>query len=318
MANLSYFEFINYSGEYVSMFPSNKTTFTGTLPTFQQPVFKDFIQELNLTNRLIAMKENNLGFLDYFWFIPKTKDNNYTPQYIVDMMSSLYYEPVQSTPHYGGVKIRSSLDPTFEKVAYIKDNSLPQEAVDVIPIFTDESMGDKFVFLGYKKKSDTVNVNSLTLLSVGIYGYVIFGEHLEPSEKAKMELNHSQADGKYPFSMNDKQISPVLRTLLEEGGFALSTTDCKCMYVGKDDTEGRDIRYWTFGEFGYKRNSFSYTVRVDISGKPPMCIPEPTDTKECSKGVIITYDEAMREFKEGGKYPSAFPSHVRQLRMCDV
>jgi hypothetical protein len=90
------------------------------------------------------------------------------------------------------------------------------------------------------------------------------------------------------------------------------------MYVGKDDTEGRDIRYWTFGEFGYKRNSFSYTVRVDISGKPPMSIPEPTDTKECSKGVIITYDEAMREFKKGGKYPSAFPSHVRQLRMCDV
>ena len=324
MAQFSYFEFINSSGKYVSLFPSNKTTFSGSLPNLETPVFEDL--EIDMFNLLNAMEKINLGFLDYFWFIPSSKDNTYTEKYILTAMKSLYYEPVSTTAHYGLVKIRSYLHPEFVKTAYIKDNSLPQEAVDVIPVFTDDSMGDRFVVLGYKKKSDNVTVTfedkePITMLSVGIYGHVIFGEHLETSEKAKMEMIHATANGNYPFSINDKEISPVLRTLLEEGGFALSANQCKCKYVGMDNVKGRDIRYGTFGEggmFGYERTSFSYTVRVDISGKPPMSVPEPVDTKECSKGVIITYEEAMREFKEGGKYPPAFPSHCRQLRMCDV
>jgi len=323
MTQFSYFEF-NSSGKYVSLFPSNKTTFAGSLPSLHTPVFEDV--KMNIFNLLTAMKDNKLGFFDYFWFIPSSKDvHTYTEKYIQIVMDSLYYEPVSSSQHYGTVNIRSYLNPEFIKTAYIKDNSLPQEAVDVIPIFTDDSMGDRFVVLGYKKKSDDVTITfednqSISLLSVGIYGHVIFGEHLEPSEKAKMEKVHFDANGVYPFSMNSKEISPVLRTLLEEGGFELKNSECKCMYVGKDDMKGRDIRYWTFGEggmFGYERTSFSYTVRVDISGKPPVSIPEPLDTKECSKGVIITYEEAMLEFKSGGKYPPAFPSHYRQLHMCD-
>ena len=323
--NISYFEFIDAGNKYVSMFPSTKTTYSTPMPKLFDTVFnaslKDEDQFLHL---LYAMKKNNFGFLDFFWFLPLPVNKVYSDSEIVIAIKSLYYEPLSRTPNYGVANIKSSLYKDFEKKVYIKDTSLPQEAIDTIPLFINTETNTQYVALGYKKKSDDIsvlfrNATKITVLSVGIYGYVLYGEHLEPSEKAAMEDVEKTAVGKYPYQIKDKQVSPALRCLLEEGGFNLTSKDCKCYYLGKDFHEARDSRYWTFGDdviFGYNRPSFSHTVCVVIEGNPPKELNEPKDTDECSKGILITKEEALKEFNVNGKYPPAFSSHVRQLRMC--
>lgn len=334
LKKLSYFEAQDQNGKFVGMFPSTKTSFTSDLPQLGDKVFLPSSQDIEDLSQLTqAMQPIDLGFNDLFWFLPSLAlvpdKKTFTVDEILDEMASLYYEPISSTINFGVVSIRSTLFQSFAKNAYIKDTSLPQEAIDSIPIFNDAETQQKFVALGYKKKSAemmvTFGAKTVALLTTGIYGFVIYGEHLEVEEKKKMDSVEVQAAGKYPFEINEKGISPALRTLLEEGGFRLTSASCRCFYMGKDATkdeeESRDIRYGKIQSedgqvFGYARSSFSHTVLVLVEGNPPKELNEPVDAKECSKGVIITLEEALKEFQSGGKYKPAFASHVRQLRMC--
>ncbi|NDH69465.1 MAG: hypothetical protein EBY22_16535, partial [Gammaproteobacteria bacterium] len=91
-------------------------------------------------------------------------------------MNSLLYNPTTNiTEFYGECNITSSLDPTFKLTVYMKSDPLPQEAIDVIPVFEAEN-GEKFLILGTKKKSPMVSLNfenffkkSVSVLSVGLY-----------------------------------------------------------------------------------------------------------------------------------------------------
>lgn len=311
--NISYFEFIDATNKYVSMFPSTKTTFSSPLPKKFDKVFNlDTEDKEQLPLLIQAMKKYNFGFSDFFWFLPLNK-TTYSNEEIIEFMGSLYYEPLETTPNYGVVKIKSL---NFEKIAYIKDTTLPQEAIDTIPLFITKPT-QKFTALGYKKKSSEVCVGDISILSVSLYGYVIYGEHLEASEKASMEEIEKKSNGCLPFRINDKQISPALRCLFEEGGFSLSPENCTCYYLGKDSREGRDPRYWKFDSFGYNRPSSAHMVCVIIKGTPPKELNEPQDTNECSKGVIVTLENALEEFKENGKYTPAFSSHINQLSLVE-
>jgi len=337
--NLSYFEFFDIKRNiYVSLFPSNLTVFDEkSLPVDGDHVF----DEKNITENLVydillEIKKINFGFRDFFWFVPKEIEKGLTFETLKTWLSSLYYtfpSPLEITKNYGVSIIKSKVDEKFNLKVYVKSTSLPQEAIDVIPIFVDDEKQQKCVVLGTKKKSDSFSISfgvdkELELLTVGIFGKVIFGEHLEKEEKAAMAEIRAQFNTSPIPVKKQKQVSAALRALLEEGGFIFDQENIECYYVLKHNAYGRDIRYWPFGEtfvskegeetywkYGYPRSSTSDTVVVIIKGKVPDTLPDPIDQIECDKPVVLNCEDAM-EFLYSEKYKLAFPSHYHQLEVA--
>ena len=324
----SYFEFYDFfQSVFVSLFKTTKTTFDAKkMPRKGDKVFPSIASmgENYLQNLLDALKDNNFGFHDTFWFLPK--QYSYNLDEIKNWMDSLFYDPTENiTEHYGECLIRSSLEPNFKLTVYVKSDALPQEAIDVIPVFQSEN-GEKFLILGTKKKSNLVTIQfrekSINVLSVGLYGRVIFGEHLEEGEKKRMESIRSQFLNK-PVKMASKDISPVLRTLLEEGGFHLSNKECDCYYIHFDNRPQRDPRYGIYGKgdpeqiFGYMRDSTSDTIVVLVKGKVPKVLPNPLDSSECDKPIIVKANDALKLMSSGNVYFSpAFKSHLFQIAVA--
>jgi hypothetical protein len=230
-------------------------------------------------------------------------------------MGSLVYVPDVRTPFYMRYNIKSTVDPNFSQTVFVKSQSLPQEAIDVIPIFDDGTT--KYVALGYKKVSPSIFITldshtEINLLSTGKNGYVLFGEHLEQSEKSLIYELSSRFTGT-PIEMTKREISSSLRALFEEGGFDVADCMGKFYYIHEDSRPGRDDRYWVYeaGDtiFGYKRESTSHTILLYIEGTPPKKLNTPNDTQECSTGIILKDSEALEILIDGG----AFFSHVFQL-----
>lgn len=327
MTAFSYFEYHDQHNDiYVSLFKTTKTTFDSTkMPLFKQKALN--VQDL--ADQLIALQRNNLGFFDTFWFM-KRKDS-YSLGELTEWMDSLYYVPSDNiTEHYGVCYIQSHLDPLFEIKVYVKSTSLPQEAIDVIPIFKSEENEEIFVMLGQKKKSPLITVflgdgAEVDILSVGMYGTIIFGEHLEESEKKRMTDLRSiflQKNNTEPVKINDQQISPVLRTLLEESGFKLSSLNSEVFYVHYDNRIGRDIRYYTYKindydqkYFGYCRQSASDTVLVVIKGRVPDVLPDPLDAVECGRPFAINKSRLLG-LLNSGYLNLAFHAHSAQLQIA--
>ena len=318
LPRFSYFEFWDLVRDvYVSLFPTDKTLITDVrnFPQEGDKVFPSvYGNDTEFMHMFHAMKENDFGFFDNFWFIPKTQ-THYTLDYIKSWMDSLVYVPNELTPSYKRYTIVSKLDPNFKLIVYVKNQSLPQEAIDVIPVFTNGET--KFVALGHKKVSPLIsitdgNIYNKVLFSTGKYGFVIFGEHLEPSEKSSMNELASQFQGT-PIEMKERQISSSLRALFEEGGFKVDNDMGQFFYVHRDSRPGRDDRYWTYNTdefvFGYNRESVSHTVLVLMKGDMPKMMNDPADADECDKGIIMTASDAVEILLDSG----AFFSHAFQL-----
>lgn len=325
--HFSYFEFYEAGRDvFVSLFKTTKTSFCAEkMPKSGERVFPNIPDDAFWYKQLVALQKNNFGFHDTFWFLPRR--NNYTLDDIKEWMSSLVYEPTTNvTEAYGECRITSTiqLDPPFSLTVYVKYDPLPQEAIDVIPLFKGTD-NEYYVVLGQKKKSDTVSVElrgrTLSLLSVGLYGKVILGEHLEDGEKKRMEEIRTQFRNK-AIKMKSKDVSPVIRTLLEEGGFQMSSLEVDCYYVHFDNRPGRDPRYTVYNRngddqnemFGYFRESSSDTVVVLMSGDVPKELPNPTDTIECDKPIVLKAKDAIRLLTGvDERFTPAFWSHVIQL-----
>lgn len=320
----SYFEFWDLTNDiFVSLFPTEKTTITDSsnFPDDNQPVFGNFFSftDVDFTLIMKSLKENKLGFYDTFWFVPPGK-THMTLVELQEWMLSLKYHPCHQTPHYHQYRITSDLDPDFSQIVYVKNESLPQEAIDVVPVFISEH-SKQHVVLGWKKQSPVIKISSplsdepIDILTVGLYGSVLFGEHLEKDEKAKMDELASSFKNK-PIYMKDKEVSAALRTILEEGGFELKSDNCECYYIHTDTMPSRDPRYWTYDfedhNFGYTRESRAHTVLVMIEGKIPETMPDPKDHLECSKGMIVERKRAIETLLQSG----AFFSHVYQLSIA--
>lgn len=319
LPRFSYFEFWDLTRDvYVSLFPTDKTLVNDerNFPQEGDKVFPSvYDNDTEFMHMFHAMKENDFGFFDNFWFIPKTQ-THYTLDYIKTWMDSLTYVPNELTPSYKRYTLVSKLDPNFNLVVYLKNQSLPQEAIDVIPVFA--TVENRFVALGHKKMSPLISITdshcnyNKVLFSTGKHGFVIFGEHLEPTEKKSINELASRFRGN-PIEMNERQISSSLRTLFEEGGFKMHNDIGKFFYVHRDSRPGRDDRYWTYGTdefvFGYNRESVSHTVLVLMKGDIPEMMNDPADTDECGKGIIVPASEAVEILVDSG----AFFSHVFQL-----
>jgi len=323
---ISYFEFYELSKDvFVSLFKTTKTTFEkNCMPQTGERVFPLIPDDSFFYKQMVALQKNNFGFHDCFWFMPKK--NTYTISEIKEWMASLVYNPTPNvTMSYGECFLTSTIDPSFKLTVYLKSDPLPQEAIDVIPIFKSAD-GEKYVILGSKKKSDNVCVNfgadkNVNILSVGLFGKVILGEHLEEKEKKRMEDIRKQFSNK-AVQMNSKDISPVLRTLLEEGGFKLDSTQIDCHYVHFDNRPARDPRYTIYNRngddkdevFGYMRDSTSDTIVVLIKGEPPAELPDPLDSVECDKPMIVKATDALSLLTgHDPRFKAAFWSHVYQL-----
>ena len=335
ISNISYFEFKSYDGQYVSKYPSAKTT-AGVMPKYTGSAL-NYVFPYSSTNpdtilyfeeNLKALADNFFMFPDFYWFVdPKGADAEYSPSgntiyslgKILNWMSSLYYDNnyVVEANHIK-CTMKSTLSLEFSLPCYITSTSLPQEAIDSIPV----SKGPEGlrVILGRRAANPPVLVSS-GYFDVGIAGkpgYILYGEHLEPSEKKKIDVLYDKflQSGKSIMEISMQDSSSALRALYEEGGLEI-TGKISAYMLKKDDAPGRDARYWTFGEngkFGYKRVSSSYNILLIIPTLDKL--PEPKDTIECQKGVIITEKEARTEFRVGGKYDPVFPAHVRQLNMA--
>jgi len=320
LPRLSYFEFWDCArGIFVSLFPTEKTTLDSksNFPSEGDQVFPTAYNQPDsvFIELFFAMKERDFGFFDNFWFVPKTFPV-YTLENIKTWMHSLVYVPESDTMFYKRYAIKSKLDPTFNLVVFVKSQSLPQEAIDVIPIF-DDGMS-KYVAIGQKKISQPVSISTqervhpITLLSTGKYGFVIFGEHLEHTEKQVIYDVASRFTGS-PIEMTQREISSSLRTLFEEGGFSISDCSGKFYYIHEDSRPARDDRYWTYetddNVFGYKRISTSHTIVLHIKGQAPETLNDPDDIQECSRGIVVKDSDAIDLLVDSG----AFFSHVFQL-----
>jgi len=315
----------------------DETVYEKMFPVDKNKVFdEEEISEVKVFDFLLEMKKINFGFRDFFWFVPKEIEKGLCFETLKNWLSSLYYtlsSPLEVTKNYGVFFIKSKLDEKFHLKVYVKSTPLPQEAIDVIPIFVDVENQKKCVVLGTKKKSDSLTISfsknkEIELLTVGIFGKVIFGEHLEKEEKAAMAEIRSQFNNSPIPVKKQKQVSAALRALLEEGGFTFDQENIECFYVLKHNAYGRDVRYWPFGEtfvseegeetywkYGYPRSSTSDTVVVIIKGKVPNVLPDPVDQIECDKPVVLDCEDAMK-FLYSEKHKLAFPSHYHQLEVA--
>jgi hypothetical protein len=321
--NLSYYEFkesVNTDTMYISAYPTNRCDeYKGRLPENYEPVFKDCKIE-NLKDFLYALKKNNFGISDFIWFL-KDIQSTISAQYIVDWMNSLQYSQIVKKGELYEAMIISSIDSSFFKKVYIKGSSLPQEAIDTVVLFTGGMQ--IMTLIGAKAKSSLIQIQfpdeTIEILKVGLFGNIIVGEHLETSEKAMMQKMYDtfEKNGKSHMKLNKKQGSPAVRAIMEETGFIISTEFSAQPYlIGRDNDKGRDPRYWTFGEYGYERNSETTVIAMVFDTDAPKVIPEPLDFEECTKSQIVSFEYALKEFQENGKLAPAFKAHPKLLQMC--
>jgi hypothetical protein len=328
-STFSYFENKTDAG-YLSKYPSGpgKCKFTGSIPANGTAVFKITTPNLyqHLINFLYALKQNEFGFSDFFFLAQQNDTNTYTGRELIEWYQSLYFENGVIENDICKIQIKSNLTSTFSTTCYLKDTPLPQEALDTLVFFCNTST---YTALGNKRKSESVSVHFISdvisLLNVGMHGTVILGEHLEANEKKEMNSafdayrENEKKTGKQYMRISDRAVKPAMRALAEEFGFHSTDFNFETYIVGKDTQDGRDPRYWTFGnsgEYGYKRHSESLMVALLAKCEIPTEIPDPEDLSECSKGVIVPVEYALSEFSTTGHLKCAFPSHPRQLRLC--
>ena len=280
-----------------------------------------------LSCHLQTLANNAFQFPDFYWFVdPKGAGARITPEKIVyngsriiEWMRSLYYDnEFESTPNHIKCTMRSTLDKDFSIVCYITSSSLPQEAIDSIPVCRD-SNGFR-VILGRRAANSPVCVmfGDTEIEIRGVSVYVLYGEHLLPEKKRQIEqLYKTFLDSEKPsMKISTQDASEALRAIYEEGGFIVDG-QVEAYMLKKDDAPGRDARYWTFGscnQYGYERISSSYNILLVIPTIDKL--PEPIDTTECQKGVIVSAETALQEFRQNGSFEPVFPCHVRQLALA--
>jgi hypothetical protein len=303
---------------YISAFPSTAiSNYSGPVPEVGTKVFTDLTQN-NLQNFITVLISNKFGLSDTLWFL-----KDYAPimnaQDILDWLHSLTYGPSVVKDKYLECSFTSTLDSTFSKKVYIKSVTLPQEALDTVIVFTG---GSKITtLLGKKVKSPELTIKfehqELSVLKVGMYGFVVVGEHLEQSEKscilgAVSELEQSQK----PFiQLDQKQASAAIRSMMEETGISASTHNFTPYLIGTDTDDGRDPRYWVYDGYGYQRPSKTVVVVMVSDASPPENLPEPLDFHECTKGQLVTFDTALTQFCRDGSLTPAFPAHSKLITM---
>ena len=332
--SFSYFEnIVDSSSEkaFISIFPpgNKQCTYKQDLPVDGTKVFNLDLSLLEFESQfydfLAALVQKNFGLGDFMYFM-KSFSPEMTVQSFYDWYSSLYYKSSSLENDVCVSIIGSTMDETFSKKTYLKDITAPQEALDTFIFLEDKST--IYTILGYKRKTESINVTfsdgrSINILRTGLFGSVICGEHLETHEKAQMNSNwflynrHKEETGLDYLKLDQKSVSAAIRGLLEELKFTPSENFTPYI-VGKDVLPARDERYWVFGDnnqYGYKRPSESTMIAfVGHCAKPEL--DEPLDTYECSKGSVVDLDYALREFRVGGQLDCAFPSHSRML--CSV
>jgi hypothetical protein len=327
-STFSYFENKVEDG-YLSLFPSTKCKFTKEIPANGKKVFQinndnQFYQKFNYF--LQELKKNNFGFNDFFFLLKYSE--TYSAQEIIEFYKSLYYSNGIIENEICKIEIKSNILDSYCNICYLKDTSLPQEALDTFVFFCNDSK-QIYTALGNKRKSDLISINfvsdKINLLKTSLYGTVIIGEHLEQNEKKEINESfnlfelHKKIKGQNYMKLNSRDAKPSMRALAEEFGLESNQFNFDTYIIGKDTRDNRDPRYWTFGnknEYGYQRKSESLMIILISKCNIPSEIPDPQDIEECSKGVIVSVDYALKEFSETGKLKCAFPSHPVQFKMC--
>lgn len=324
-------------GEYLSRFPSTKTQ-AGSVSTLYAGSYlfpalcvrctkterKPFIDEL--AKHLRELSTNSFMFVDFYWFVALQRAGGViSPESIVididnlyTWLSSLYiYSNFDdyTSPHHTKYVIRSTQDWEFSMECYKTLDSLPQEAIDSIPVCRDAN--GLRVVLGRRAANPPVIVKNgdEEIVIAGKPGYVLYGEHLLPEKKREIETLYSAFldSGKTSMKISEQAASEALRAIYEEGGLVVDG-QVEAYMLKKDGAPGRDLRYWKYGNYGYERVSSSYNILLVIPTIDKL--PQPVDTAECQKGVIVSENTARQEFCQGGKFEPVFPSHVRQLALA--
>lgn len=321
-SNLSYYEFCTKDG-FISRFPSGSTVCTKPLKSPIRISTTEYAWYDKFDEYFTTLATNNLGIFDIFWWLPDISTTVCNPQTLLRYISNTLVIPLEVCQKHQKVKIVNTLVPGFEIDAYFTTNSLPGEAIDVVPVFVDGF--EQYTAIGRKKESPRIGVTLssgkvIRVLTVGIYGNVIFGEHLNPDEKAS--LNNLRDEF---FSRNQQkpvvidgshEPSSAIRTLAEE--FGLKNLRCaRSGYVDYSITlpteqPCRDPRYGIVGPYGYGRISIAHTLCCIFECSPPSD-PIPLDMEECDKPRIVLLRDAVENFKAGMKYSPAFPSHEFQF-----
>jgi len=339
--NFSYFE-VRRGAEFMTRYPG--ATEPGTIPTDPRVFNMRDLHENGLMDFIEAVTANKFCVSDFLWFLPLNflkPGATYSASDVIAWMESLRFDMLSfkdnMSPSKDKVisierKIMSTLDPEFSCPAYLASTSLPQEAIDSIPMTIRN--GKLYVALGRRAKCIPIVITDShgnTIICHGNPNYILYGEHLEPKEKDALVALYAAflATGLDYMAMPSRKASAALRALAEEGGFVVEADDVLVYILKKSEEPGRDLRYWIFsaGEgkpmFGYKRNSFSYNILFVL---PTLDIEEPLDTFECQKGAILSAEVALHTFCRGGsiarvgeedlRFEPVFPAHAGQMEMA--
>jgi hypothetical protein len=335
---LSYFEMFALGG-FISRFPTTASEITNPLTRIISPLNNNGaffscgcdtkVWSDSFDSYMRTLADNNFGLCDLFWWLPPQLFATGQPidsALLWKYVSSTEFALGEVTKHHQVITIKNSLHPEFSVVSFYKDTPLPGEAIDVVPCFVTPS-GKMYSALGYKKESPRIPIRLgsgevINVLHTGIFGNVIFGEHLLPSEKSSMDKLRVQfeAVGEQPIFVSHREMSAAMRTLAEEAGF--KEKDAKLFYVGfsqTDDDPCRDSRYGRVynGEtrmYGHVvgRISSAHTLCCVFHCDPPSN-PVPEDQEECGKPTILPISSIRRNFRVGGLFEPAFPAHVDQM-----
>lgn len=330
---LSYFEVFMNNG-FISRFPTSCTNLVRPMETPFENVtlFRDSsrIPERVWSNLFSTyfkfIHSRNFGVNDLFWWLPNTQTAVSNAETLWEYISNVVIEPGDVTQTHQCVTIKNKLDDTFSVKAFFKNDPLPQEAIDVVPIFKTGS--ELYTALGYKVESPRVPVSvdgeTLQVLTTGIYGNVIFGEHLEAHEKEGINSIKKMFMEMSCTVFVQHKVSAVMRTLAEEAGIKIDEKNTAMSYAAFDQTtmgeECRDARYGVLYDrftpvYGYPRVSSAHTMVCLFDCAPPSN-PIPSDRDECSKPTILPVSDVEKHFCIGGKFEPAFPAHVQQMNEC--
>ncbi len=354
---LSYYEF--YSEKlraFCSLYPSGETTIPENPIQIGSNLFpcldsdEKFISDQKWSDDLLKyckfLNQHNFGFHDNIGYLCPAPTQKLDDQSllladdVIRHLKSLYVSRVDNEKNHAILQVRSCIDDNFSLKLFARQQTGPQEAMDLFILYALNSNPSKNVnndikhknvitTLGYKKKQESYILKfsdeSLKVLKIGLFGHLAGpGEHLEPKEKPEikriLQENREYLEKGIPVKIEGAQ-EIASRSAAEEAGIVFDKENITRFLVGVHDKDGRDPRYWpqldSEGElFGYERPSSTVLLSVVVPcNEFPDEPQEPEDTEECAKSKLVQFDRLVKEFHINGKYKPAIPSHVENVEM---
>lgn len=287
----------------------------------------------------LAAKKETSGIIDMLWMIPDNilTRGTATSRDLLKILLAMEVTKCEPFVDSNGGSYKLTLECDFgdqhiKKECYATETSPPQLATDA---FAFGKKGKDFLIPLNMKRTNPISVTvlnddgsrtTIVCKDKGPEGTICMaGEHAMGKEIKVLAENQHRLfeEGKGYMEIPESALKDLtIRCLAEETGDL--PIQKSFMLEPVSEEEERDIRYWvnfivvgdTVYIIGYPRFSVSF-VTINIFDANAITNESliPSDIEEVTKPVLVPFNDVVRNFKVGGKYSPAFPSHVKMLEM---